>query len=442
MRRFVGLLVLSGSVAAWADTGRVNVDRANVRSRPGARSAVLATLPLGTELEVLARQGEWLKVKQASGLEGFILARLVTVVPAPPSTTPAPPPPAAAPPAPPLAIEHKALACVVAGRHPQVSACFQPADQVGRARVTFRAAGTDPWFAVDMAGSGCAAALLPKPKREIPSFQYFVEVIDRSFTARQEPASAPDRSHQPRVVKSEGECRELAGLVQSSQAPSPLVVRAVRDASGRVLDSVAARALEAQASISGFSTEGVVLGEASPAGQPSASAAGAGGSKTLLIVGGAAAAAGAVALAAGGGSDSGGGAAPAGLSGRWVGSVAEGTGITFEGSSGPVLCVFRWDTTVDLTQSGDSINGSGSSVGRSATCTPSSPEVEAALRTIVGNTGSGTLTGSAANGQMTLTTSGDGLVFTGSYTSSRIDLRATVPDPGGTFVWTWRMTKR
>jgi hypothetical protein len=443
MKRLLAVMIAAttGIGPSWAEVARVTADRVNVRAAPAVTSAVVAGLARGDEVEVLGRQGDWLRVKLASGIEGYVLARLATLVAAPP-TPPPPTAPPAAPPAPPLSIEHTPLGCVVAGRHPRVAACVRPLNQVGRARVTFRASGTSPWYAVDMSGPECPAALLPKPKPEITSFQYFVEVIDTAFVARQEPATAPDRSHQPRVVKNENECRELAGMV-TSRGPASIVVRAVRDASGRILDSAAAQVLEAPASISGFSMDGVALGEAKPGVQSGAAgaAAASGGSKTLLIVGGVAAAGAGVALAAGGGgSESGSTPAPTTLTGRWIGAVAEGNGITFEGTADPVRCVFRWDTTVDLTQSGSTLSGSGSSVQRSATCSPSSPELERILQTAVGNTGSGSLTGTASGGQITFTT-GD-LVFTGTYTSSLIDVRATQPDPIGTFVWTWRMARR
>jgi hypothetical protein len=81
---------------------------------------------------------------------------------------------------------------VVAGEFPKLEACFTPAESVGKAQVQFRADEKGPWYYVDMKESGgCRSAVLPKPKKDIGTFHYFIEVVDRSFTAVQKPEAAP-----------------------------------------------------------------------------------------------------------------------------------------------------------------------------------------------------------------------------------------------------------
>ncbi len=60
------------------DTVIVNASsRANMRSGPGTGNAVVATLERGVVLELLERRQDWVKVKHASGTEGWIYASLV-----------------------------------------------------------------------------------------------------------------------------------------------------------------------------------------------------------------------------------------------------------------------------------------------------------------------------------------------------------------------------
>jgi murein DD-endopeptidase MepM/ murein hydrolase activator NlpD/uncharacterized protein YraI len=51
----------------------------NVRSGPGLENPVLTVVKQGTNLEVLGREGDWLKVR-ADGVEGFVLSTYVSVV--------------------------------------------------------------------------------------------------------------------------------------------------------------------------------------------------------------------------------------------------------------------------------------------------------------------------------------------------------------------------
>lgn len=55
----------------------IRVDSANIRAEGTTDSQVLVTLPRGTKLEQLAEMSDWVKVRLAGGLEGFIARRLV-----------------------------------------------------------------------------------------------------------------------------------------------------------------------------------------------------------------------------------------------------------------------------------------------------------------------------------------------------------------------------
>lgn len=108
-------------------------------------------------------------------------------------------PPAGSPPADPavppsaaggLTIDHDAVGCLVAGQFPRLEACIDPRESVARARVYFRAAGSENWYYVDMIADVsrkrpetlCYAGVLPRPSKGIPKVEYYVEALDRSFT--------------------------------------------------------------------------------------------------------------------------------------------------------------------------------------------------------------------------------------------------------------------
>jgi len=55
----------------------IRVDSANIRAEGTTASQVLVTLPRGMKLEKLAETPDWVKVRLASGVEGFIARRLV-----------------------------------------------------------------------------------------------------------------------------------------------------------------------------------------------------------------------------------------------------------------------------------------------------------------------------------------------------------------------------
>ena len=476
--RRIASLVLTLCLAAggsWADLVQVDATRANVRKQPSATSPIVTTVARGEQLEVLEKAGDWYHIKTGAGAEGYVSARLVRASAAPAAAsgpTPRPAPAAAetalAPAAPwkgdrPV-IAHKDVGCVVAGEFPKLEACFTPAESVGKAQIQFRADEKGPWYYVDMKEEGgCRSAVLPKPKTDIAAFHYFIEVVDRSFTAVQQPANAPSQSYAPRVVAKRRDCGQ--GMMMATSTPTGSVIMGVaRDAGGRVLQAAAANSAEASASISGFSADGVTMastgaapGSAGAGSSSTAQSAGGLGTKTLVIAGGVIGAGALVALAASGGgggsgssgsSGSGGGgggtSAPGGgtttntLTGRWVGNAANGGGMTGVVSLEGVTCTVQWDTTVDFVQSGTALTGTGTSVGRGASCSvPLPPEVNAIIN---GTTGSGSLSGSASGGSLSFRV-GD-LAFTGTYTSTRLDATAPLVVEGLTITYTWRLTKQ
>ncbi|HXB55947.1 MAG TPA: hypothetical protein VN461_14270 [Vicinamibacteria bacterium] len=100
----------------------------------------------------------------------------------------------------PLFIEHTPVHCIVAKGYPRFEACFQPAVEVGRARVYFRGRGAS-WYYVEMSPeSECYSAILPKPTSQLQKFDYYVEVIDKSFNAVQSPI------YDPAVVPTDDGC--------------------------------------------------------------------------------------------------------------------------------------------------------------------------------------------------------------------------------------------
>ncbi len=65
-----------------------------------------------------------------------------------------------------VAIDHKAVGCIVAGKFPKMNACFSPAAQFAKGRVYFREQATPTWYYVEMKSDApCHSGVLPKPSR-------------------------------------------------------------------------------------------------------------------------------------------------------------------------------------------------------------------------------------------------------------------------------------
>jgi hypothetical protein len=164
---------------------------------------------------------------------------------------------------------------------------------------------------------------------------------------------------------------------------------------------------------------------------------------------------GAVALAAGGGdggstgsgstggsgastNPGGGSSTPAAtLTGRWMGSADRGDGITGVTSGQGLSCTSRADLTVDLVQTGSTLSGTGTSTTRGVDCSVPLPAEVAA---VIGQAGSGTLSGSASGG--TLTFQAGLFTFNGTYTSTRIEASANMPIEGLAFAITIRLNRQ
>jgi len=176
----------------------------------------------------------------------------------------------------PAEIDHKAVGCVVAEKFPRLEARVIPADAVGKARVFFRTEGGPAWYAVAMKREGeVFAAALPKPKKSLKRFRYYLEVADTGLAASRTEEYATD------VVTGPGGCAKgmMAGVMSAAS----------------VLLEVPAGAAAIPV---GFSSAGVVAAgsTATVAGGGAAASSGGGGLGTGAIVGGlgAVAAAGAV----------------------------------------------------------------------------------------------------------------------------------------------------
>jgi hypothetical protein len=104
-----------------------------------------------------------------------------------------------------LAIDHKAVECIVQGKFPKMNSCFAPAADVARARVYFRPEGVESWYYVDMKSDApCLAGVLPRPRKELVGkhINYYVQVTDKSFN------ESRTSEYNPIVVNGESECKD------------------------------------------------------------------------------------------------------------------------------------------------------------------------------------------------------------------------------------------
>jgi hypothetical protein len=319
-----------------------------------------------------------------------------------------------------VSIAHDEVACLVAGLHPRMDACIAPPDRVGRAQIQFRANDAGLWYAVDLApGQSCLSAVLPRPLATTRTVEYFVNVIDRSFTESRRPERAPEQPYHARVVARESDCHEMrkAGAFMM-QAPGPVAVMIARDASGKALEAAAAQALGAPLP-PGFSPEGVTVSTMRPgAGGGAARAAAGGGIGIGVIAGvGAAVLAGGVLLATKGGDGEDGGSTPANasLSGRWVGTTNRT--VTNNGS---LINTCTEEMTLDAQQAGTSLTGTLTT--GTATCTASIPGLPPLVTTPPGGTApiTGTVTGSQVQFSFTTSSNCPPSQFTGTVSGNTL----------------------
>jgi hypothetical protein len=205
------------------------------------------------------------------------------------------------------AIEHAAVSCVVAEKHPRMTARIEPLSRVARASLHFRSGAGGGWYVVAMkAKEGAFEGVLPQPKKSLKAFAYYIEAADTAFATSRTPEYAAQ------VVDGPAACegKMMAGALGSAS----VVLEAPPGAPALPV---------------GFAPTGVAATSAGGAVAAGTAAAGGGGATTLLLVGGGVAAAGAaVAVAAshGGGGDSGSGTSGSGSSGGGTGGSAPGGG--------------------------------------------------------------------------------------------------------------------
>jgi hypothetical protein len=141
-----------------------------------------------------------------------------------------------------IAIDHKAVECIVAGKFPKMSSCFTPNSDVARARVYFRPEGVQSWYYVEMKSDApCMAGVLPRPRNDLVGkhVEYYLQVSDRGFN------ESRTSEYNPMVVGGEQECKDKpvaayltkatvkvfpgvpAGFAVGGLGTAPLVVGAV-----------------------------------------------------------------------------------------------------------------------------------------------------------------------------------------------------------------------
>jgi hypothetical protein len=156
-----------------------------------------------------------------------------------------------------VAIEHRPVHCVVAGKYPQLDACFAPPERVARARVYFRPEGDPEWYYVEMKPEAdCYRGTLPRPKKSLKRMRYYISVTDQDF------AEARTEEYAAGVVTSAKACTigavapyvTTASVVVSGAAALPAGF-----ATAGLLAGVGATTAVAGAAIVGAGTAGAVI---------------------------------------------------------------------------------------------------------------------------------------------------------------------------------------
>jgi hypothetical protein len=178
-----------------------------------------------------------------------------------------------------VTIEHSAVGCVVAEKHPRFEARFTPGDAVAKAKVLFQPKDAARWYAVAMKREGPVFhGVLPKPKKSLEAFRYYIEVTDKAASTSRTPEQTAT------VVRTAAECQDkmMAGALGSATV-----------------------ALEVPAGAptvpAGFAAGGVTVVAGAAAGAAAVSTGGGFPTAAVLIGAGAAAAGGAVIVAKGAG---------------------------------------------------------------------------------------------------------------------------------------------
>lgn len=185
-------------------------------------------------------------------------------------------------------LDHRPVACASAEKFPRLEAGIAPADQVASARILFQGQ-TAAWYSVAMKPEGAAfVGVLPKPKKELKSFRYYLEVTDTSMGTNRTP------EYTAVVVESASACQ------------GRLMAGALGSASVILQGPAGAAALPAGFASTGVVAAGTAAGSGTAVGATGAGAGAGGGiGTTALVVGGVAVAGGvAVGVSKAGGADS------------------------------------------------------------------------------------------------------------------------------------------
>ena len=223
-------------------------------------------------------------------------------------------------------IDHAPVGCVEVDRFPRFEARVTPLESAARARVFFRATGTESWYAVAMKPEGdVLAAFLPKPQKTLSGFEYYIEVAG--------PDLHTSRTEERTAKVAAGGCGSMKNL---SAAAATVLLEIPAGAAGIPLGFSGAGVVAAAGQVTGAAAAGAAGasgggGTGAAAGAGAAGASGGGGlGTTALVVGGAgiAAVGGAAVVATSGGSTEG----PIRLAGYVYSTVSYLTGSPVYGS--------------------------------------------------------------------------------------------------------------
>ena len=231
-----------------------------------------------------------------------------------------------------LNIDHQPVGCAVAEKFPRLEARFAPAAGVAVARVVFQPENAQQWYAVAMKAEGSAfTGVLPKPKKSLKAFTYYIEVTDQALGTNR------TADYTTNVVGSSGECK--GKMMAATLASATVLLQA----------PAGAAALPA-----GFASTGVVAAGSGSAAAATGAAGGGGGGglgtgAVVGIVAGAGAVAAGVVVAAGKSADT-----------SYTGSFSGQLVVTGTGSN---TCIYTrpFSGTMEITlkQSGGMATGQG-----------------------------------------------------------------------------------
>ena len=190
-----------------------------------------------------------------------------------------------------VTIDHSPVGCATVDRFVDIETRLTPQSAVARARVVFRAAGSDQWFFVNLtpAKDGRFTANLPKPLPQLKAFEYYIDAQTTMFEESRTPDQRVD------VVAGNVACGTGTLAKSTAAIAGRLIVSAIGGGAGLP---------------AGFASSGLIAGTAAGAaagtsgsGSAGAGAAGAAGGgisgTTLAIAGGVVAAGAGVAVASG-----------------------------------------------------------------------------------------------------------------------------------------------